>query len=178
MKKWLKKTGYGLLGLLVLLIVIVLLIPGERKVETSMAIHAPVQMIFDQVNDLRNWEKWLPWQTMDPAMEFSFSNPAIGKGAFLRWSSTDPRVGNGRVTLLEVVPHTRIVAVINEENGKDNISEFEFEQDKRHVQVTWRMTVNTGNNPIRKVRALIQKGALRKSFSQGLLGIRARTEKR
>lgn len=178
MKRFFKKVGYGLLGLLVLLIAISFLIPSQHRIETSVKIDAPMQIVFDQVNDLRNWERWSPWKTIDPMMEMTFSNPPAGQGAYYKWLSTNPRVGNGRLILTEVLPYKRIVTAMDFEKWDDGTAEFTFEEEKGSVKVTWGMTHEVGNNPLRKYGMLFQKGALRKMFHSGLMAIKLNCEDR
>jgi len=178
MKKLLKQSGYTLLGLLLLLILISFLLPSERTIEASIKINAPIQLVFDKVNDLRNWESWSPWKKMDPMMEMSYSNPPAGKGAFLQWSSTHPDIGKGKLILMEVVPNQRIVTAMDFEGNTNRMAEFMFEEEKNEVKVTWSMVHQVGGNPIRKYGLLFQAGSLRKTFDQGLAAMKIQLEQR
>ncbi|HLF62763.1 MAG TPA: SRPBCC family protein [Saprospiraceae bacterium] len=178
MKKLLKRAGYGLLGLFVILLGISFLLPSEQRIESSVKINAPIQIVFDQVNDLRNWDRWSPWKKMDPMIEMSYSNPPTGKGAFYVWKSKHERVGNGKLILSEVIPNKKIVTALDFEKGQDGSAEFTFEEEKKAVKVTWSMMYHIGGNPVRKYALLFQKGAMRKAFEQGLNGIRENSEKR
>ncbi len=178
MKRFFKKLGYSFLGLIVLLIVISFLLPSEHRIETSIKINAPIQIVFDQVNDLRNWESWSPWKAMDPMMEMTYSNPPAGQGAFYNWQSKNPHVGNGKLILTEVVPFKRIVTAMDFEEWDDGTAEFTFEEEKGSVKVTWGMTHQVGGHPIRKYGMLFQKGILRKTFYRGLETIKVNSENR
>ena len=178
MKKFLKKIAYGLLGLLVILFIISLLLPTQQRVEASVKINAPVQLAFNEVNDLRNWESWSPWKTMDPMIELSYSNPPSGAGAFMNWKSIDPRIGNGKLILVEVIPNNKIVTAMDFEGRQNSSAEFLFEEEKNDVKVTWGMTHHIGRNPIGKYTMLFRKGALRKMFQRGLVSIKVKLETR
>ena len=178
MKKLLKKIGYGLLGLLILLLVIGFLLPGQRHIEATVEIDAPMQLVFDQVNDLRNWEKWSPWQAMDPVMEISYSNPPAGKGAFMVWNSTEKRIGEGKMTLAEVVPNDRIMAALELKNRHNAVTQFSFLENKKHIEVKWGMTYEIGGNPIKRYAGLFQAGSLRNTFSSGLKRMKHNLENR
>ena len=58
MKNVLKKIGLWLGLFLLALILISFLLPSEIKVKRSIEVSAPIDRVFEQVNDLRNWEKW------------------------------------------------------------------------------------------------------------------------
>jgi uncharacterized protein YndB with AHSA1/START domain len=178
MKRFFKRTGYAILGLLLVLLAISFLLPSEQRIESSVKINAPVQLVFEQINDLRNWEYWSPWKKMDPEMEMSYSNPPSGKGAFFHWQSADPRIGNGKLMITEVVPGKKIITAMDFEKMDDNTAEFSFAEEKKSVVVTWSMVHNIGNNPVRKYGALFQKGAMRKVFDKGLANIKIKTEQR
>jgi uncharacterized protein YndB with AHSA1/START domain len=160
------------------LLLIAFLLPSERRIEASVKIDAPMQIVFDQVNDLRNWEAWSPWKKMDPLMEMSYSNPPSGKGAFLKWRSTDPRIGRGKLILTEVIPNQKIGTAMDFEKEQDNTAEFTFEEEKNTVKVTWSMIHRVGGNPISKYGLLFQTGKLRKVFDDGLFAIKIQSENR
>jgi len=178
MKKLLKRIGFGLLGMLILLLIISFLLPSEREVEASVKIDAPIEIVFDQVNDLRNWEYWSPWKTLDPSMEMSYSNPPSGKGAFYVWRSNDPKLGSGKLILTEVVPSKKIVVAMDFDKGDDNTATFDFEEKGKYVKVTWSMTHRVGGNPVQKYKLLLQKGELRRLFDLGLSAMRVKCETR
>jgi uncharacterized protein YndB with AHSA1/START domain len=178
MKRFLKKVGYSLLGLLILLLAISFLLPAEQRIESTVSINAPIQLVFEQVNDLRNWESWSPWKKMDPMMEMSYSNPPSGKGAFYNWRSNDPRIGNGKQIITEVIPNEKIVTAVDFEKWEDSVSEFTFKQEKKSVDVTWSMQHRVGGNPVNKYMALFQKGTVRRMFEKGLQAIKEKTETR
>lgn len=178
MKRFLKRAGFSLLGLLVLVLLISFLLPSERRIEASVKIDAPIQIVFDQVNDLRNWESWSPWKKMAPMMEMSYSNPPSGKNAFLKWRSTHPRIGTGKLILTEVIPNEKIVTVMDFEEGRDNTAEFTFKEENDAVKVTWTMIHRVGGNPISKYGLLFQTGRLRQVFDDGLFAMKLKSEQR
>ena len=178
MKKLLKKIGYGLLGLLVLLLAIGFLLPAERKVEVTEKINAPLALAFDEVNDLRNWESWALWAQLDPLMELSYSNPPAGKDAFLKWNSSKPDVGAGKLTIVDIVPQQRIVIMADFEKGRDSRQEFTFEQERKSVRVQWSTTLDMGSNPVKRYAGLFKTGSLRNAYRKGLENMKRKLENR
>jgi uncharacterized protein YndB with AHSA1/START domain len=178
MKKLLKKIGFGILGLFILLLVIGFLLPSERTVSVTEEINAPISLVFDQVNDLRNWEKWSPWKELDPLMEMSYSNPPAGKGAFYKWKSNHPQVGSGKMTLSEVVPNQKIVTVMDFEDWDSGSAEFTFKEENRKTEVTWSMDLHLGRNPVSKYMGLFIVGGLRGMFDRGLESMKINVENR
>jgi hypothetical protein len=62
----LKRVAIGLLIASVLFIIIGLSLPKKTVVERSVIINAPVALVFGNVNNLKNHEKWDPWRRTKP----------------------------------------------------------------------------------------------------------------
>jgi uncharacterized protein YndB with AHSA1/START domain len=116
MKKFLKKMGLWIGLALLAIILLSFLFPTTMKVSRSIEVNAPADRVFDQVNDLRNWEKWSPWKRMDPTMVMTFSNPPVGQNAFYKWESQDKHMGKGTMTLVKVTPYEEIVTSLEMED--------------------------------------------------------------
>jgi uncharacterized protein YndB with AHSA1/START domain len=177
MKNFLKKAGLWL-GLLILgLILFSFLLPSEVSVSRSIVVNAPVDRVFDQINDLRNWEKWSPWKRMDPSMVMTFSNPAVGQNAFYKWESQNKHMAKGTCTLSRVVPNEEIVTALEFENRDQSSSTFKFAHKGDGIEVTWSMHHHVGMMPWSKFGGLMMRTALKKQFDEGLKGIKFYTEK-
>jgi hypothetical protein len=178
MKKTLKKLGFSLLGIVILLVAIGFLLPSEQKLEVSETIDAPMQIVFANVNDVRNWELWAPWKIADPLLEMTYSNPPTGKGAFFKWQSKEPEVGSGKLVLAEVVPQDRVLVVVDHETMRDFTAEIRFADNRGKTEVTWVTQYELGRNPMARYSGLFAKGALRKQVAHGLYALKVTTEKR
>lgn len=127
--------------ILIALIVIVMLQPDEFRVERSAVMNAPPSAPFAQVNDFHNWEKWSPWEKLDPAMKRSFEGPAAGTGAIYAWVGND-EVGEGRMTILESKPNEliRIKLEFIKPFASTSDTAFTFKPDGSQTAVTWTMS--------------------------------------
>ncbi len=174
MKKRLRQAAYITIGVVVLILLSSLLLPTTMEVEQSQRIDAPVALVFQQVNDLRNWDHWAPWRKEVPGMELSYSNPPAGKDAYFVWRSDRKRVGNGKMTVTEVVPQKRIEGVFSYDDWKGGTMRFTFEalgDDK--TQVTCKATNEIGMNPFTKYAVLISfKREANHMFRRGLDDLR------
>lgn len=56
--KTLKRILIGILAIIVLLVIVAFFLPSKAYVERSIVINAVPRIVFDQVNTLKNWEKW------------------------------------------------------------------------------------------------------------------------
>ena len=82
------------------LAVVIAMQPSEFHVERSLAMNAPPEAVFAQVNDFHHWEAWSPWLKEDPNAKRTYEGPASGEGAIFRWAGND-KVGEGSMTILE-----------------------------------------------------------------------------
>lgn len=74
--------------------------PDTFRVERSVTIQAPPDKVFALINDFHQWERWSPWENIDPAIRRSYSGAASGKGAVYEWSGNN-EVGHGRMEIVE-----------------------------------------------------------------------------
>ena len=120
--------------------VVVAMQPAEFRVARSTTMSAPPQVIFAQVDDLRKWETWNPWQKKDPAMKLNFAGPAAGPGASYAWVGNKD-VGEGRLTIIESRPNdlVRIKLEFMKPFAATNIATFTFKPEGNQSAVTWSM---------------------------------------
>jgi hypothetical protein len=126
--------------IIVVLAVVVALQPAEFRVARSTTMSAQPQVIFAQVDDLRKWETWNPWQKIDPAMKLTFAGPATGPGASYSWVGNKD-VGEGSLTITESRPNdlVRIKLEFIKPFAATNTATFTFKPEGNQTAVTWSM---------------------------------------
>lgn len=175
--KTLKKIGLGFLGLVILLIAAGFLLPRHSHVERSLVMKANAATAFNQVNTLKNWEKWSPWHNIDPAMKLEYEGPESGAGAKYIWTSTNSNVGNGALTILASQPNQKIVSEMDfMENGKAT-GTYLFEENPEGTKLTWAMDSDLGMNPVARYFGLFMENFVGKDFEKGLNNIKVIVEK-
>lgn len=97
----LKKIVFGLAGLIVLLVLVGLVLPGAYRVERSVVIDAPMIRVYPLVYSPPDWIKWGVWIRRDPAMKTTYSGPPAGVGA--KWSWQSATQGNGSMEITQAV---------------------------------------------------------------------------
>lgn len=127
--------------IVVAFIVFVALRPPDFTVTRSAKIAAPPPAVFAQVNDLRCWKAWSPWEGLDPALKRTYEGPAQGTGAIYRWAG-NAKVGQGSMTITESRPDeiVRFKIEFLKPFKATNTTEFTFKPVGEQTQVTWTMS--------------------------------------
>jgi uncharacterized protein YndB with AHSA1/START domain len=102
----LKKLALGAVALLLVLVAVIATRPPTFRIERSAVIAAPPEVVFAQLQDLRRWRQWNPYDKMDPAARMSFASQTAGPGASYHYVSD--KVGEGRMTLTDVQPYRHV----------------------------------------------------------------------
>jgi len=113
--------------------------PGYFNFERSKLIDAPRSVLFDKVNDFKNWPQFSPWLEQEPEAMLSYADITSGQGASYSWKGD--LLGEGSMQTYKVKKDTRI------EQGIDFIKPFEasskvnwsFEPQGSDTKVTWQM---------------------------------------
>jgi hypothetical protein len=69
--------------------------PKSYRVERSITIARPVDVVFEQVQDFRLWKAWNPWLQYDATTVPSYDNPTQVGGSY-SWNSD--KIGSGKTT--------------------------------------------------------------------------------
>lgn len=164
-------------AVILVLVVVVAIQPAEFRVTRSATIKAPAPLVFEQVNNLHNWEAWSPWAKLDPNAENSFEGPEAGEGAVFRWSGND-EIGAGSMTVTRSVPHERVHMRLDFERPMPGTAdtEFAFQTQGDATVVTWTMIGE--NNFIGKAMCLVMDidQMVGSDFEEGLASMRAIAE--
>ena len=138
-----KKIILGLLAAITVILAIVLIHaamqPVEYRVERSRTIAAPAAVLFDQVNDHKKFEKWNPWQKMDPESKTIYSGTDSGVGAIASWKGE--KVGEGSATITESKPGELVRQRMDWKAPMEGVStvDFTFKPEGEKTTVTWAM---------------------------------------
>ena len=103
----LKKLLGGLAVIVALFLAYVATRPAHYHVERSVAVSAPAEIVYAQLEDLRKWAAWSPWEKIDPNMKKTYEGPERGVGASYSWQGNKD-VGSGKMTIASAEPPKRI----------------------------------------------------------------------
>lgn len=174
--KMIKKIGIALLVIIGLIIVVSLFLPSKIKVERSISINAPTEIIFEQINTLKNWNNWSPWYKLDTAVVQTYFGGEKGKGAGYTWDSKNSDVGTGKLTIVESAPYDSIITALDFMEQGTAFGGFNFKKKGEATVVTWYMNSDMGWNPIGKIFGLFMDGMLGPDFEKGLVDIKKVSE--
>ncbi|HRH65212.1 MAG TPA: SRPBCC family protein [Bacteroidia bacterium] len=168
-----------LLIIAILLLVITgigLLLPSHVHVERSMEINADQNALYSFVGNFDNWNSWSPWYELDTTTTYTFDGPHSGKGAVLRWESTNKNVGSGSMTITDATAPEVIKQDLNFMESGIAKSEYRFEKAGEGTKVTWSMDMETGFNPLTRIVGKFMDGMIGKDFEKGLTKLKTVAE--
>ena len=152
------------------MIVISFFLPSTFHIERKVEINADKEIIFEQVNELKNWGNWTVWAQIDQGVyviEDSYSDPSNGVGAKFIWDSENDDLGKGSLEILESTPnsylkHNTSIGFI------ESINEWSFNEVDEGVEVVWSMDVEFGFNPLSKFMGLFMEDHVGPDFEKSL----------
>jgi hypothetical protein len=145
--------------LLVLALVIALVLvlaafqPSEFRVTRSTVLAAAPSGVFAEINNLRRWQAWSPWENLDPAMKRAFTGAESGVGAVYAWEGNS-QVGSGKMTITESRPAewVRIRLEFIKPMEAQSTTEFTLRPEGNGTALTW--TMYGTNNYFAKIMCL------------------------
>ena len=96
-----------LIALLVIVLAIAALLayastrPPTFRIERATHIAAPMVQVAELIDDFRAWQKWSPWENIDPTLRRTFSGADAGVGAVYEWDGKG-KAGAGRMEITEM----------------------------------------------------------------------------
>lgn len=117
---------------------------GKFDASSSKSIEAPLEMIYNTVNEYRSWEDWGPWMELDPDVKLTYADTTFGSGAYYSWESDHPKVGKGSMRTISVEENSSIEQEIIFDTPLGDFKSYvywEFEPviNSAKVKVTWGM---------------------------------------
>lgn len=175
--KTLKKILFGLIILIALILIIVIFLPSSVSIEKSIEINKSASTIYKQVNNLKNWEKWSPFQEEYPEMKNEYSEIAEGVGAIMKWSGEES--GNGSMLTLIADENKYLECKLDFMEGDTstlNISKWTFNETNGITKVTWKFESSNLSYPLGKIFGLLMPSMMEKSMNSGLENLKRVSE--
>ncbi|BBF81087.1 SRPBCC family protein [Asticcacaulis excentricus] len=132
----------GLIGLAIAgVLLVAALRPNHFRLQRTATIAASPEAIYAELEDLRRWQTWSPWEDIDPALRRTYSGPAAGTGSVYEWASDNAKAGEGRMTITEARVPSKLVIQLDfiKPIRATNTAEFTLQAQDGGTVVIWAM---------------------------------------
>lgn len=141
---------FKLLGVLLICIVGVaavlsLVLPASRKIERSVTVNAPAQVIFEQLVKLESFNQWSVWNTQDSSLKNTINGIDGTVGASSNWHG-DPEIsGEGKIEITDIEENKKVVHSIEfiSPQKRKAMSEFFLNENNGGTTITWNFSIAT-----------------------------------
>ena len=150
---------------------------AEFEVTRSETIAAPPAIVHGFIDDFHRWQRWSPWEELDPNMKRDFSGAEAGVGARYAWEG-NRRAGKGNMEIVDSQPERVEVRLVFEKPFKgDNQVVFDLKpSDGGATDVTWTMHgSNTGMAAV-FTKVMGMDRMVGKDFEKGLARLKSAAE--
>jgi len=145
--KWIKRILVSILVLVVLVIGISFLLPKNSHIERSATINASPEVVFNIVNNLKSYDKWMTWNQMDPNWKVKMSDNTAGKDASYSWESDNSDVGKGKMTITDSKANELVTSDLAIEGMGVSKCGFTLTPDGTGTKVNWYMNSDMSQSP-------------------------------
>jgi effector-binding domain-containing protein len=164
--KALKTLGVIILILIAVFLIVPLFLPHDVNISSEKTIHAKAKTVFEQVNNLKNWKRWSPFET-DTTMVDTFEGPESGVGAKRTWKGE--RSGTGSLMIVKSEPYKLIEnKLIFGENNDGAKGTWNFQETGDSVKVTWTIFINDLKYPFERWYGLMSRSVMEPLMKRGL----------
>ena len=169
--------GLGVVSLVML--VGLFLLPTHWSVERQVEIAAPPERVFAELDDLRAWRRWSPWQeSAYPGLVFKYAGPPRGAGAEVSWNSE--ATGDGRLRIEVSTPPRELVFSMAFQQGRINARDtlrLAPLPDGR-TRVTWSDEGSLGRTLLGRLSLPVIERSMGRDLERGLAQLAAVVEGR
>ncbi len=112
---------------------------GNYDVKRTRLIKVPPDVVFNELNDYKNWKDWGPWYEMDSSIVATYPDNTIGEGASYSWVSKE---GAGSMKTIKVEKAKSLDQEISFKTPFGDMKSdvyWNLEKVKEGTNVTWGM---------------------------------------
>ena len=148
--------------------------PGFSSTRT-IVINAPPDAIRPLLTDFEAWQRWSPWEGLDPDLQRTYAGQGVG--AHYAWSG-NKKAGQGSMTMTSITPERLDVDLVFEKPFKatNQVAFVLTPQGDGRTEVAWSMT-GERNLVFAVMGKLFFDNAIRKDFDRGLAALKAEAER-
>lgn len=169
----LKLTVLVVLFTIAVVLIAALFLPREIVISQETFINAKPQVVFGQVNSLRNYIKWSPYEE-DSTMTNIFEGPEAGVGAKRIWNGK--KVGFGSIIITESSPYKLIKNAIEFGPQGKAIETWNFDQKNCGTTVTWTTRIYDLSYPVGRLFGILMDDMMATMETNGLENLKTLSE--
>jgi effector-binding domain-containing protein len=166
--KFLKAVTYSLLGFITVYLFLCSFFSKYFEVEKSIDINNSAILVFEQINNLKNWEKWDPWLNNEPNMKLQYNNTKSGVGSLKKWESKS--YSNGQMEIIESFFINSIKIKTSIQGWSSFNFSFNFYPIKKGVRIKWKSTGEL--TFLMRVMAPVIKKMIGQDIENGLMNLK------
>ncbi len=172
--KALKVFGFIILILIAIFLIIPLFLADSVTISSEKTIQAKPAAVFQQVNLLRNWKNWSPFEA-DTTMVDTYEGSEAGVGAKRTWSGE--KSGNGSLTIIESEPYNMIRTQLEfGDEGSSATGTWNLNETEEGVRVVWAIHIADLRYPFERWYGLMSKSVMKPLMEQGLTTLKTVAE--
>jgi hypothetical protein len=148
---------------------------ADFTLSRSTRIQADATRVHALLDDFREWQKWSPWEGLDPGLSREYTGPDHGVGSTYHWSG-NKKAGEGEMKIIESSP--TVVAVdlqFLKPFKATNVTTFALTPAGDATDVTWTMT-GTRSAIMSLMGKLFFDKAIGADFEKGLASLKQEAE--
>ena len=134
--KFLKYLFFLVLIVIIGTAIYIATLDSNYNIQRTRVIKAPVEVVFNSINDYKNWQHWGPWYEMDSTIVASYPEQTSGVGGSYTWTGKD---GNGSMKTLSLISNKEIIQEIDFGMGSTPLVYWLFNEVDGNVELTWGM---------------------------------------
>lgn len=166
-------------GIIVLLLLIGLLTPGQVTIEDTIVINKPVDEVFDYIRHVKNQDNYSTWNMMDPDMKKEYSGTDGQVGFVYKWDSQkQSNVGAGEQEIKAIVPNKSLDMELRFKRPMEDVAQSKFTTEAvgdNQTKVKWGF-YSRMKFPMTIMKP-VMTGMLRKALVIGLQNLKKEVEK-
>ncbi len=149
-----------------------MVMPGSGHVERSLVVGKDLRQVYDVLDNFRVLPRYSAIGSIDPKAQFTFSGKSYGPGSEVSWTSSNPKLGNGQLTIASAAPgfakidsNTRDANIVwnldNKWRGRDKHFTLDLARKGSRGQltnITWSYDVTYGWNLVNRFANLYIHG--------------------
>ncbi|NYG58249.1 hypothetical protein BJ980_001172 [Nocardioides daedukensis] len=146
------------------------------EVSRSVDVVADPQQIHRLIDDFREWQRWSPWEGVDPSMKRDYSGAQTGQGARYAWVG-NRRAGAGSMEITASTPDRIDVSLVFQTPFRaTNQVRFDLRPVASGTEVTWTMVGNQKFPMSLLARFFPMDKMIGKDFEKGLAQLKRAAE--